>query len=113
MDRLRINFLEFMRPIGLGTDILKIDRIKQLCSRQNMNRFARRILSSNDFVNYFSETPSERAILYLSTKYRIIEFSESLTKKSTSFSAKESIYKALFPLYDCRWKEISIKKGIA
>ncbi|KXN70728.1 4'-phosphopantetheinyl transferase [Conidiobolus coronatus NRRL 28638] len=86
--------------IGIGTDILKKSRIKNLLQphthqSQNLLKFPKKILSSEEFDIYNKLTEFDKKADYLAVRW----------------SCKESLYKALYPLYKPTWKEVSILKN--
>jgi holo-[acyl-carrier protein] synthase len=76
--------------LGIGIDLLSVSRITQM-PLMKQHRLAKRILSPSEFLEF---TKSHQPSLFLATR----------------FSCKESAYKALYPLYELSWKEVSISK---
>ncbi|CAH7676164.1 4'-phosphopantetheinyl transferase superfamily [Phakopsora pachyrhizi] len=88
------------RIIGIGTDIVKTDRIKALISRSNQSfklRFISKVLSqfersSEEFK--LKETDDDQLTQFLANRWAV----------------KEAAYKAIYPTYKPTWKQLSFLK---
>lgn len=78
------------RLIGIGVDILHLPRVLQAVERRGLNRWIQKIL-----------TPAEARELESGKKDPIVYL-------ATRISAKEAIYKALWPHWRTTWKSVSI-----
>ena len=90
--------------LGVGVDILALDRVTQLLLRrpQSPRRFAERILSPLEYQVYTERFgtarprhgPSHEEVIYLASR----------------FCVKEAAYKSLFPHVQLTWKDLSLSK---
>ncbi|KZO93244.1 4'-phosphopantetheinyl transferase [Calocera viscosa TUFC12733] len=91
-----------MGILGIGTDILRINRIRLLMERRGPLLFAKRILSQREFDD-FMRMPRPRQINEWTEDKRYIWL-------AGRFSAKESIFKAAYPTVTLTWKDVRIAR---
>ena len=95
-----------MAILGVGVDIVNIDRILSLVKRRGITRFADRILS-RDESSTFRTYPSNKA-QFLAVRCVIFIISIELSPQALfRFAVKEAAYKALYPSFQPTWKQLS------
>ena len=91
---MRTRALSKSRLLGVGIDILSLDRFQRLLDHRGAQRLAQRILS-----------PLEQQ------QFQTLEPFQHLHFLGTRFSLKEALYKALYPSYALNWLDVSILKS--
>ncbi|EDR12832.1 uncharacterized protein LACBIDRAFT_311732 [Laccaria bicolor S238N-H82] len=79
-----------MAILGIGVDLVNIPRITALLSRRDPQRFASRILSSDELALWQS-MPLNRRVQFLAVRWGV----------------KEAAYKAMFPVARPTWKDLT------
>ncbi|KAF8165406.1 4'-phosphopantetheinyl transferase [Crassisporium funariophilum] len=88
-----------MTILGIGVDIVHVPRIASLFTRRCPDRFALRILSKQEYVQWESLRNSD-----LSERVRFI---------AVRWSVKEASYKAMYPVVKPTWREFTYQSVTA
>ncbi|CED84571.1 PLA2G4, CPLA2 [Phaffia rhodozyma] len=82
-----------MTILGFGNDLLHIPRLANLLSRPNrLDAFSKRILTKRELDLLALVEPGDAQTRFLAVRW----------------AAKESLYKALYPVFKPTWKDVSI-----
>lgn len=79
--------------LGIGVDLLSLPRFAKLVARRGHTRLSNKILHPVELAQFHSLRHEEREG-YLALRW----------------AAKEATYKALYPAFKLRWKEILVRK---
>ncbi|KAI8890464.1 4'-phosphopantetheinyl transferase [Backusella circina FSU 941] len=83
--------------LGIGVDIVHLQRIRALVARRGSEKLARRILSVKELAEFqskFTQVHHDHAVMYLGSRWCV----------------KEAVYKALYPVHRLEWKQVSVIK---
>ncbi|ORX50173.1 4'-phosphopantetheinyl transferase [Hesseltinella vesiculosa] len=85
--------------LGIGIDIVHVPRIVQLVSRRGRERFAKRILSQQEHVEFYEKFPRSAC-----------QDNDQLQYLVSRWCVKEAVYKALYPRHKLVWKDVTVWK---
>ncbi|KAF8974287.1 4'-phosphopantetheinyl transferase [Flammula alnicola] len=81
-----------MTILGIGVDLVHVPRIAALLSRRRSEKFASKILSPEEYLQWLPSEPSHQ-IQFLAVRWCV----------------KEAAYKAMYPTVRPTWKEITYR----
>jgi holo-[acyl-carrier protein] synthase len=102
-----------MGIIGIGIDIVHTPRVASLVARRTPRKLATRILSPRELREWEKMAPSISATPSVAKPEKGAD--EIVAERWFRFLAvrwavKEAAYKALFPLYEPTWKDLTVFK---
>jgi len=95
--------------LGIGVDLVHLPRIANLLGRRDPERFARRILSETELLQW-KDLDASRQAQFLGVRY--VHFLDKVTDRlqlMCSWCVKEAAYKAFYPTVKPRWKELTYR----
>ncbi|EJT97578.1 4'-phosphopantetheinyl transferase [Dacryopinax primogenitus] len=93
-----------MTIYGIGTDILRANRIRLLMERRGPLRVAKRFLTEQEFVAF------QRLKHPFPPRMQSWEEDTRYMWLAVRFSVKEAVFKAAFPRLKLTWKDVDLKK---
>ncbi|KAI9489673.1 4'-phosphopantetheinyl transferase [Zychaea mexicana] len=86
--------------LGIGVDLVHLQRIASLVARRGRTPLATRILSPLELKEFTQRFPHDdnaidQQVMYLGSRWCI----------------KEAVYKALYPIHKLEWKQVTVAKN--
>lgn len=102
-----------MGIIGIGIDIVHAPRIASLVARRTPTKLATRILSPSELREWAALSSPTSPVLVTTTEscLNAIMTERWFRFLTVRWAIKEAAYKALFPLYNPTWRDLTVFKA--